>query len=202
MSDLRPVTLTTWTKPFPPHGEMEDRLDVDSDEGNTLGTFAFEQYNYDHEGDPSEPRSVVNVTIPDLERLGTIKTWDGDEYVLTPKEAPATARQIADEEVEGYGSHLPTDVRWQDFQQSARTVARRAFFAGQVAAQARQAEAAPTADPRVEGNATMGALADALDDRGNHAAAEWLRDNASDDALYEYVGKLLDMFERFAGEDD
>lgn len=55
--------------------------------------------------------------------------------------------------------------------------------------------------PRVEGNAIMASLANALDDRGNTAAAEWLRNNADDDALYEYVGKLLNTFERFADDE-
>lgn len=48
---------------------------------------------------------------------------------------PETARQIADEEVEGYAAYLPTDLRWQDLSQSIHTVARRAFLAGEIAAE-------------------------------------------------------------------
>lgn len=56
-------------------------------------------------------------------------------------------------------------------------------------------------DSRTKGNAIFAALANALDDRGEPAAAEWVRDNAGDIALYDYVGKLLDTFKRFADEE-
>lgn len=57
-----------------------------------------------------------------------------------------------------------------------------------------------TDDPRVEGNAIMAAIADILSDRGDDEAAEWVRDHAADDGLYDYVGKLVDQFQRFAIE--
>lgn len=65
--------------------EPFDCLDVDDaqETGLTLGTFGFAAREYDHEGDPSDPRTVVDLTIPDLEQLGTVKDWSGALYALT-----------------------------------------------------------------------------------------------------------------------
>lgn len=70
----------------PNAGEPLDRLDVDDaqETGLTLGTFGFAARDYDHDGDKSDPRTVVDVTIPDLEQLGTVKDWSGAQYALTP----------------------------------------------------------------------------------------------------------------------
>lgn len=67
-------------------GEPLDRLDVDDaqETGLTLGTFRFAAREYDHEGDPSDRRTVVDLTVPDFDQLGTVKDWAGAEYVLSP----------------------------------------------------------------------------------------------------------------------
>lgn len=83
------VDLIPWDsyeRDEPDHDEPRDRLDVDDaqETGLTLGTFGFAAREYDHEGDPSDRRTVVDLTIPDFDQLGTVKDWAGAEYTLSP----------------------------------------------------------------------------------------------------------------------